>query len=94
MSMNTLIESLITELVDFGIPCTLFKSKKLGYMWDLHTMAKSHVWLFSKDGKIFADMRYDEQKEITDMDDLKYCVKSAMHGRDFINSSWAEFLKL
>ena len=92
--MNTLIESLITELVDFGIHCTLSKSSTLGYVWDLNTMAKSNVWLFSKDGKIFADMRYDEQIEITDMDDLKRCVKKAMHGRDFIDSTWSEFLAL
>lgn len=92
--MNTLIESLITELVDAGISCTLSKHAILGYKWDLNTMAKSHVWLFSRDGKIFADMRYDEQFEITDMDDLKICVRRAMHGRDFINYDWSKFLDM
>lgn len=82
----------VRDLVDAGIEVTLKKNDTLGYYLDLNLRAKSHMYLFDKDGKWYVAMRYDEVYEVEDLYDLKYQARRGMHGRDFIDYNWAKFL--
>lgn len=82
----------LEELVNAGISPTIHKNDKLGVYFDLNTMAKSEMHLYKKDNQWRVAMRYDEDHVVEDADDLKILGRHAMHGRDYINADWAEFI--
>ncbi len=82
----------LEELVDANIDITIQKNEKLGLYFDLNLRAKSHMYLYKKDNQWRVAMRYDEDHVVEDADDLKILARHGMHGRDFIDSDWAEFI--
>jgi len=82
----------IDDLVEANIPVTIEKSEKLGVYFNLNLEAKSHMYLYSKNGGWFVDMRYDTTIEIESFEDILYAAKTGMFYRDFINCHWAELL--
>lgn len=83
---------MVVDLVNGGVDVTICKSLEYGVYFDLNLKAKSHMHLFKQDDKWFVAMRYDEVYEVEDIDDLRHYARLGMHGRDFINYQWAEFL--
>lgn len=83
----------ITELLDAGIELTLYKDDKLGYALNLNLRAKSHMYLYSEDSKWFVDMRYDEKFEVNSLNDLLYCARHGMHGRDYVDEMWLKLME-
>lgn len=86
------IPEFLNDLINAGIEITILKNDSLGVHFDLNLRAKSHMYLFKRDDKWFVEMRYDEEFEVEDVDDLKRLAEHGKHGRDFINPAWAEFL--
>lgn len=86
------IPDFIQEAIMGGIRPTISYDKKYGIVFDMNLMAKSHMYLYEKDGQWFADMRYGETYEVEDVAGLKRLAKHGMHGRDFISADWAEFM--
>lgn len=82
----------LKELVEAGIDITISKNDRLGFYFDLNLQAKSHMYLYADGDSWFVDMRYDEVFEVSDADDLKRLARHGMHGRDYVNSAWAEFM--
>lgn len=85
---------IVKELVMNGIHVTIIKdkNKEEGFYYDLNLLAKSHMYLYKKDEKIYIDMRYDETYQVENIDDVCYYALRGMHGRDYINLSWYELL--
>jgi hypothetical protein len=75
-----------------GLRPTVSMDKKYGLMFDMNTMAKSHIHLVMEGNKWFALMRYDEKHEVEDVEDLKSLGHRAMYGRDYLSADWVEFL--
>lgn len=86
----------LEELLEAGICVTLYKRDDYGFAFDLNLRAKSGMHLvWDEDAKSWAVlMRYDEKFLIDDVDDLKYYAKHGMHGRNFIDPYWADFIGL
>lgn len=82
----------VSKLVDNGIEISIKRDERLGVYLDLHLEAKSHLYLFVKDGKCFADMRYNKCEEIEGFSDLTFAALSGMHGREYINARWKNIL--
>lgn len=82
----------IDDLVAADIPVTIERNEDLGIYFNLNLESKSHLYLYSKDGKWYVDMRYKEAFEIENFEDILNAAKHGMHGRDFINYYWAELL--
>ena len=88
------IPQFLEELVNAGIDITISRNGKLGIYFDLNLRAKSHMYLYKRGlGQWFVSMRYDEEFPVDDVEDLKRLAVHGMHGRDFIDSNWAEFLE-
>lgn len=81
---------LVKEVVQSGISVTLEFDHTEGKIYaDLNFNAKSHGYLYEQeDGSLVVKMRYDEVKLVEDFNDLLYCFKQALHGRDFGNPVW------
>lgn len=83
----------IEELIEAGIHIEIYKHHKLGLILNLNLQSKSHLYLYKKDDKWLADMRYNNTHEIESFDDLLAAAKSGMHGRGYIHCAWADLLR-
>jgi hypothetical protein len=86
------IPNFIEEAIRGGIRVTLSTHEKYGFMFDMNLMAKSHMYIVKDGDAWYALMRYDEKHEVETVNDLIRLARHGMHGRDFINADWAEFL--
>jgi len=87
------IYDLVMSLVGNCIDVTI-KNTPTGYVYDLNTFSKSHVWLREKDGKIVAEGRYSIYCDnIESKWDVYSAVCDSMEGRDFISSQWKSLLR-
>jgi hypothetical protein len=86
------IPDFIQEAILGGINVTVMRHALYGICFDMNLMAKSHMHIVQKNDKWYALMRYDEEFEVEDIDDLKRLAEHGKHGRDFISADWAEFL--
>ena len=88
------IPAFVEDAIDNGIRVTIERDNVYGIRLDMNLMAKSHMHLVFKPqfDSCYALMRYDEEHQITDVDELKWAARHGMHGRDFIDSAWAEYL--
>lgn len=84
----------MNDLVDAGIEITICKNKELGVYFDLNLRAKSWMYLYKLDDDWRVSMRYGEDWLITNIDDLKMYAKLGMHGREYIDQAWADFIGL
>lgn len=96
--MNKLIvPDFLEELIDVGIKIDISKSQELGFYFDLNLQAKSHMYLYLdfQTGSWRVAMRYGKDYVLDREDpigDLKSYARDGMHGRDYIDDAWAEFL--
>ena len=86
------IPDFVQEAILGGIKPTISYNDKQGIVFDMNLMAKSHMHLYQRDGQWYAGMRYNEEFDVYDVDDLKRLARHGMHGRDFISADWAEFM--
>lgn len=88
------IPDFIQEAIAGGIRVTIEIDTVYGIRFDMNLMAKSHMYIVYKQDKEswYALMRYDEEHQIGDVEELKWAARHGMHGRDFISADWAEFL--
>lgn len=86
------IPDFIEEAIRGGVNVTVMRHALYGICFDMNLMAKSHMHIVQEDGAWYALMRYDEKHQISDVEELKWAARHGMHGRDFINADWAEFL--
>lgn len=88
------IPDFIQEAINGGIRVTIEKDAVYGLRFDMNLQAKSHMYIVYKADKAswWALMRYDEEHQISDVEELKWAARHGMHGRDYISSDWAEFL--
>lgn len=84
----------MNDLLDAGIEINICKSKELGVYFDLNLKSKSWLYLYKLDDDWRVSMRYNEDWLITGIEDLKFYAKLGMHGRDYINPAWANFIGL
>jgi len=88
------VPELIIEALNEGVEVTMRHHAIFGIGFDVNTRAKSHVVLYQNGQSWIAHMRYGEKKEVENFYDLACIVKSAMHGRDYVDSAWQEiFIK-
>jgi hypothetical protein len=95
--MNTtevITPTFLIELVDNGIEISIHKNSKIGLYYNLHLEAKSHMWLYFKDGQWRVNMRYGDDFTVDNIHDLIEYAKQGMHGRDFIHDSWSKLIDL
>lgn len=89
----------IEELVESDVQITIIKNNPshddaLQYYFDLNLRAKSHLHVhLRKDGEWEARMRYDYACIVEHIDDLIWCAKLGMYGRDYIDSAWAKLIE-
>lgn len=88
------IPTFIVDAISNGIRVTIERDGTYGVHFDMNLMAKSHMYIVYKEDKNswWALMRYDEEYQISDVEELKWAARHGMHGRDFIDSAWAEYL--
>ena len=88
------IPDFIQEAILGGIRVTIEHDTRYGFRFDMNLMAKSHMHIVYKQDKAswWALMRYDEEHQISDVEELKWAARHGMHGRDYISVDWAEFL--
>jgi hypothetical protein len=86
------VPDFIEAAIRGGIRPTISYNEKQGIVFDMNLMSKSHMHLYERDGQWYAGMRYDEEFDVYDVEDLKRLARHGMHGRDFISADWAEFL--
>jgi hypothetical protein len=85
------IPDFIEPLIRQGLEVTI-KFKDDTFMLDLDLRAKSHMHMYKAESGWRVAMRYDEDFPVNNADDLRSLVRHAMHGRDYINPQWLEFL--
>lgn len=86
------IPDFVEELVLAGIEVTISKDSNQEIYFDLNLNAKSHMHLYKTADGYMVKMRYGEEYTVEDINDLRYYARQGMHGRDFINPAWGEFL--
>lgn len=88
------IPDFVEDAIANGIRVTIERDADYGIHLDMNLMAKSHMYLVYKPQfeSWYARMRYDEEHQISDVGELKWAARHGMHGRDFIDSAWAEYL--
>lgn len=87
------IPSFVEDAIHANINVTIMRHGIYGTALDMNLDAKSHMHLVQEDdGSWYALMRYDEKHLVEDTDDLKRLARHGMHGRDYINADWREFL--
>jgi hypothetical protein len=86
------IPDFVEELVLAGIQVTITKDSDQEIYFDLNLNAKSHMHLYKTADGYVVKMRYGEEYPVEDICDLKYHARQGMHGRDYINPAWGEFL--
>jgi hypothetical protein len=86
------IPDFIEEAIKNGINVTVMRHALYGFAFDMNLMAKSHMHIVKENDQWYALMRYDEKFDVYDVEDLKRLARHGMHGRDFINADWAEFI--
>ncbi len=86
------IPTFIVDAIDGGVRVTVERDKDYGIRFDMNLMAKSHMYIVYDQDCWWALMRYDEKFEVDSVDTLKRLARHGMHGRDFIDSAWAEYL--
>ena len=86
------IPDFIEEAIKNGINVTVMRHALYGIAFDMNLMAKSHMHIVKEGDAWYALMRYDEKHEVESVEDLKRLARHGMHGRDFINADWMEFM--
>lgn len=88
------IPAFVEDAIQNGICVTIERDNDYGFHLDMNLMAKSHMHLVYKSQfkSWYAKMRYDEEYQVSDVEELKWAARHGMHGRDFIDSAWAEYL--
>jgi hypothetical protein len=86
------IPTFIVDAIDGGIRVTIERDTTYGIRFDMNLGAKSHMYIVFDQGCWWALMRYDEKHQISDVEELKWAARHGMHGRDYIDSNWAEYL--
>lgn len=88
------IPDFIQDAIAGGVRVTIERDSVYGIRFDMNLMAKSHMYIVYKADKAswWALMRYDEEHQISDVEELKWAARQGMHGRDFISADWAEYL--
>lgn len=88
------IPTFIVDAIAGGVRVTIERDDVYGIRFDMNLMAKSHMYIVYKEDKKswWALMRYDEEHQISDVEELKWAARHGMHGRDFISAEWAEYL--
>jgi hypothetical protein len=94
--MSIIIPDFVEDLIKKGLQVEVYYREyreSKGIVFDLQLGAKSGMHLFQDAlGKYHVYMRYDETFPVEDLDDLLSCALHGMHGRDYINSFWADLL--
>jgi hypothetical protein len=91
--LDKLPKRLIGLMTGQGIDCTISMDTLHRTYLDLNTMAKSYAHLYHEDGRYIVRMRYDDEEKVQDLNDVLYCVKGCIHGRDFMHQGWVDILK-
>lgn len=91
-SSSNFMADVIVELVANCIAVTISANPDIGTYFDLNLDAKSHLYVFHRDGKWWVDLRYNEQYEVDSISDIRYFANYGMHGRDYINPNWKRYL--
>jgi hypothetical protein len=86
------IPNFVEEAIEGGIDVTIQHHDCYGYQLDMNLEAKSHLYIVKDCDAWYALMRYDERHQISDVEELKWAARHGMHGREYINAKWAEFL--
>ena len=86
------IPTFIVDAIASGIRVTIERDDVYGVRFDMNLMAKSHMYIVYEHNCWWALMRYDEKHQISDVEELKWAARHGMHGRDYIDSAWAEYL--
>jgi hypothetical protein len=82
---------LITEIVKEGIAVELDYDKEAHCIFaNLNFEAKSHGYLYEQEDNLVIKMRYGNEREVEDIQDVCYAFEKALHGRDYGNVSWFE----
>lgn len=103
MLEKNILGKAIDIIVKAGVQISLsYDTKEHKTYLDLNTGTKSHLHLYlNSDNTVTFKMRYNTVETINldhyaDENELveaiAYLVKSCMHGRDYINFSWAELM--
>lgn len=89
--MNLL--ELIHKLVLEGIEVTIFKDHTDGKIkYNLNSGAKSHLYLYTEDGSIRYEGRYDDSGYIDDYSDVLRKMREYFYMRDFASQDWINLL--
>lgn len=83
---------LIHTIINEGITVSMWKDVKNEVVYDVHTEAKSHLYLKFTNQQCAYYGRYDSGF-INTFNDLLFEVKNCLCGRDYINPSWVAVLK-
>lgn len=93
---NKKLYDVVGKLVlDFNVEVSLSKDLENKLYLDLHTQAKSHMYLYCEEDKLVVKKRYNEmdtclQDESVDdiLSWLAYNYSTCIHGRGFGSAAW------
>lgn len=91
MKTNALLAQILELALDNGVEVTMRKFDS-EVVYDMDTMAKSHLYVKPKGEGVVCYGRYDCEELVTDLEDFLYQVKGCLHGRDYMNSNWVQIL--
>ena len=64
-------------------------NKECGYIeYDLHTGMKSGLYLYEKDGKVWAITRYNEDEEMLDIDTIVDTANRCLLDHEYAAHAW------
>lgn len=82
---------IIQDALDAGICITMSKDTDGQVQYDMNLLAKSSMHCYVVDDeRLRVEMRYDESHFVDDFDGLLLLAIHGMHGRTFINHTWAK----
>ena len=91
--MHPLINEAVLLVLRNGGIVDLILNKEYGYIeYDLHTGMKSGLYLYEKDGKVWAITRYNEDEEMLDIDTIVDTANRCLCHRDYAAYAWIKIL--
>ena len=91
---HPLIEEAVLLVLNHGGSVDLILNKEYGYIeYDLHTGMKSGLYLYEKDGKVWAITRYNEDEEMLDIDTIVGTANRCLCHCDYAALTWINIFK-
>lgn len=86
------LPSFVQDIIDEGVEISIRRDDKYGYVFDLNTEAKSHMYLYKMGIEWCVSLRYNEDYVVNSFDEIVYYANYCKHGRDFINPMWQKII--